>query len=391
MPGEVHGKLDCFVNSVPAKEVTHSVFKGLFDLLNSLTASGKVTRIAYNTGSNGSGTGYWDDPNPFGNNAWYCYRFNSSSVRTWDWYLLVQNASGSGNFGDSPGNPGLSNGIAQIQSYNEGTIAMAAAAMVTTGGVSVSPWNGTTNNNGEDNKGDPVWNSGSVGDVLRVLPRSNNSGGSHDASRENMAELFNSRSSTLSVRFHILIDDDGLAVFIDPGNNQNYACSYIGYYEPRTELTGAIETPLVMFVKDSTTADIVGENENYGSTTGDNSVWEGGIVARDNCRIGRIGRYSNSWQQDTNLQPNTQLDPGAFDVFSVPVIGYEAGGFGHVGYIVSSIYQEIYNTDSHNVNSDSSRAVFGDSITTAAVKIYTIWTGSIADPGTGSSRTGSQF
>lgn len=392
MPGQLYGNIDCFAGtSIAAKQASNRIFKNLFDFLNHLTSSGVTTRIAYNTGSFGTGTDYEDGANPFGRNAWACYRFNTSSVRTWDWYMLIQTTSGSGNFGDAPGDPGLVNASAESHSTNEGTIALACAAMITTGGMNLNPWNGTTNNDGDDSKGDPVWTTGSNTDILSVLPRSNNPGGSHDSSKENMAELFNGTTTGLNPRFHFLADEDALAIFISTADNDLYACQYIGYYEPRTELANANFTPLVMFVRDSDTADILNDSETFGTTTGNASAFEGGIAVSGAVRLGRIGRYGAGWQTDASLHPNTMTAPSSHDIFSVPVLSYESPDFGHVGYITSPIYQEVYNVNSHDTNSEVSRVVFGDSASTATTKIFTTWTGSVAGPGSSNARSGSTF
>lgn len=393
MAGPLHGNIDCLAgSSIPSKETSHTMFKNLYDFLNTLTSSGVVTRIAYNTGSFGSGTGYYDDPNPFGRNAWYCFRFNTSSVRTWDWYMLVQHTSGTGNFGQTPGDPGLTNGAAEAQSSNEGTLAIATATLISTGGANLNPWNGTTLNNGDDVKGDPVWNSGSASDILSVLPRSNNAGGSHDTSKQNMAELWNSTSSTSTTRFHFLSDDDGIAFFIGAtSDNTTYGINYVGHYQPRSELTSSNFTPMVMFIRNSSTVDLLDSQENYGTTAGTSTNYEGGIVISGAVRIGRIARYDAGWQVDSTVQPNSAITPAQHDVFSVPVLAYESPNLGQVGYIVSPIYQELYNANSHDTNADLSRAVLGNSSTTATTKIFTAWTGSVAAPGTGAARTGSIF
>lgn len=393
MSGTPHGVVDCVLTSTPTKEITHSMFKSLFDLLNSMTGSGIVTRIAYNTGSNGTGTGYYDEPSPFGNNAWYCYRFNASasSLRTADWYLLVQNASGSGNFGDAPGDPGLVNASSEGQSSNEGTLAFAAAGMVTAAGANANPWNGTTNNDGTDSKGDPVWNSGSVDDVLSVLPRSNNNGGSHDSSRENMAEAYNSTQGSADVRFHFIADNDGLAFFIDNGDNLTYACNYVGHYSPRAEISSSAFVPLLMFIRDGDGNAQPTSFESLGTTTGDGFSYEGGVTIPAGVRVANLAKYESGWMESTTFQPNTALNVPLNDVFAPVVLADEDPNTGQIGFLDTAIYAEIYNVNVHDTNSDQSRTVFSTVTTTEAVKVFTAWSGSAGTPGTGTSRSGSFF
>jgi len=392
MSGTVHGAIDAQVGiSIPSKEASEVLFTTLFNFLNTLTGSEIITRIAYNTGSVGSGTDYYDDPNPWGKNAWYLYRWNTSSVRTWEWYMLVQHTSQSGNFGDSPGNPGLLNASAELQSGNEGSIGIATATLITTGGQSLSPWNGTTNNNGEDSKGTPVWESGSNTDILSVLPRSNNTGGSHNTNRENMAEFYNGVTTGLSSRFHFMCDDDAMVSFVSTTNNGLYACNYWGYYQPRNELTSSNFTPMCMLINDSDAVNQLAGNENCGTTTGNATAYEGGVVISGSVVIGRIGQYDSTWMKDVNLQPNTTLPIPAHDIFAVPLHAYESPAFGNVGYLVGQLYSETYAVTSHDINATGNRVVFGESSTVNSVKIWTTWDSGSAAPGTGTSRTGSIF
>jgi len=395
MGGTIHGNVDCLVGSAePARTAAHTLFTSTFKLLTSLTSSGRVSRIAYNTGSFGTGTGYWDEADNFGRNAWALFRFNTSPARTWEWYFLIQVTSGTGNFGAAPGNPGLLNGVAEAQSGNEGSFGMASATMLGTGGLNLNPWNGTTLNDGNDVKGDPVW-SGSLadesGDRLAILPRSNNEGGSHTTSRENMAKAYNSGTATVKHRFHILIDDDSIAFFSSEQDSGAYSCNYVGMYEPRTEISGTLFTPMVMFVSNLSLVNLLAAGESYGSTAGNNTGYEGGIVVSGAVRIGRISKTGTSWQEDPELQPNTAIWPPQHDIFSIPVLAFESPDIGHVGYIDTPIYQEIYNAENHATNISVDRTVFGNSTAANTIKIITAWNSSVGAPGTSATRTGSLF
>jgi len=394
MSGVIHGNIDCVLGAgIASKEAAHRMFKKTFDFLESLTGSNITTRIAYNTGSFGSGTDDDDGANPWGRNSFACFRFNTSSVRTWEWYMLIQFTSGAGNFGDAPGNPGLLNGVAEFNSSGEGMMGISAATMLTTGGVSFSPWNGTALNDGNDVKGDPVWEVGIASDTLSVLPRSNNEGGSHATSRENMANMFSFTSTGASPRFHIISDEDSIAFFLSWADNDSYGMAYIGPYHPRTEISAANFTPLTMFVPNMASTNTLASLETFGTVNGTpiGSLFAGGIIVSGGVRLGRIARYDANWQIGTSYQPNTALVEPLHDIFSIPVISYEAPNLGHVGYITSPIYQEIYNADNNSENSDLTRVVLGENATTAAVKIYTGWNSAAGTPGSGNARSGTLF
>ena len=136
--------------------------------------NGLCTVVASQYGSGGTGEDFHDQANPAGENAFTYAEWDAGTLR---FGVLVQWADAS-NFGSSPGNPALLSdttfdGVGLQMAFREdGT----------------SPWSGTTNDNGADSKGTPVWTPGTS--TVHVFPRSNNPGppiGDHNTHKENMA------------------------------------------------------------------------------------------------------------------------------------------------------------------------------------------------------------
>ena len=355
-------KLNIFSGpDVVARQNVNELFKNVTDTLNLLTASNTVTRIAFNTGSNaggGNGQGFHNEFNHWGNNGWACYRFNSTETRSWDWYLLVQFASASGNFGDAPGNPGLANGTNESQSGNEGTMAIAAAAMVNSAGSSVNPWNGTTNNDGNDSKGDPVWVTGSTGDRLFVLPRSNSDDGNHATSRENMARNYNNTSTANDLFYHIIASEDGLVIASDFSINNGWAVNFIGNYEPIPSVSSSIPTPLWMFVTDLDASNLPAPADVIGTRAGNGTI-EGGIATGNGTVRASVDAYTNVLFSFSGFsQPNRNLSSQAtIDEYAFPVMAFdvESGVYGALGFINNPLLRQVFNVMGSSLSIDRTR------------------------------------
>lgn len=391
-----HGKVNCYNGpGGGAKQTSSDAFKNMFDLLSAQTGSGIVTRIAYNTGSGvpGGGTGLYDEANPFGNNAWACFRFNSSSNRSWEWYMLIQTASGSGNFGDAPGNPGTVEGVNEPIGGNEGVLAIQAASMVDISGVSVSPWNGTTGNNGNDNKGDPVWVTQSLDDRMYILPRSNADDGNFSSSRQNMADMFSSTASVLTAIYHIVISEDGLVFVMDAAENNLWSVSYIGTYTPRPYLTSSIPTPLVMFINDAAGAGVLNTGIVVGNRAG-NAIWQGGVTLPGSTFSFEIDRYDASiFAVDESSDPVSVNGRPIYNSFGIPLVVYdtEADEYGFVGYIDNELYRDVFGMPNASTTKDGLKAAFAGAAGIKTNKILIPWSGSVAPPRASRKRKGEVF
>lgn len=214
MPGTVLGSVDHLIAFGPTGS-NQEAFTSLFKFLNGpLRSSSYVELVALQTGSaqtgvpaSQMGTNYHDKINPFGENAFACFRWRSGSTpfggpstrRAHDYYMLLQ-WSYNTTFGNAPGNPGRCYG---------GTFGVGISiAWREDGG---NPWGGTTMANGNDSKGSTVWVSGAS--VVHSFPRSNNPGGTHSTLKENTVGY--PTSVAVTSRIHYVADRDSLMMVGD--------------------------------------------------------------------------------------------------------------------------------------------------------------------------------
>lgn len=275
MSGPIRAKLDGYFYAADVNNNSKAAFKFFWDYLKYLETVGVVTEIARNNGTAATGTGWWDDAQAFGNDAWAVFRWNSSSVRTWEWYMQIQAFVA----GTGVGSPALVRGASSDQA-----LAMSVAISVnTSSGVTSNPWGGS-GSIGSGSKSNPVWTTGSVGDTLFVFPRSNNISGSHVTSKQNMWPV--SVDDTLNSRGHIMSDDDGFICFFSDNNQfSDYSECFVSLvypYVPANAFTASVKTPLMAV--STTTADVQGLFDGdltQGSLAGTGNRVAGGIIAAD--------------------------------------------------------------------------------------------------------------
>jgi len=189
-----------------------------------------VSLIAYNTGSIVSGAinypNYYSGSvlqSSVGSNAWACFRFSSA---TNPFYVLIQSSEPSVTFGSTPGNPATT----PIESSN-GMFAFAGAALEDGGNA----WNGTSFANGNDVKGNPVWNTSSY-----CFPRQNNLGGASNSTKQAMMSVkVNATANTQpmywygihDVGVHFIADQNNFAIFHELGSGiRMHYFHWIGKY-----------------------------------------------------------------------------------------------------------------------------------------------------------------
>lgn len=380
MAGTPKGKIDCYFNAGGAENNTKDIFVALYKFLLDLETAGYVERIALQWGASGTGMDYSGGAAPPGRNAFYVFRFKPSGARTWSWYLLVQ-WSYTTNFGVAPGDPGLNDG-----STTTG-IAIAAAVALTAGGADANPWKGDTDEDGTDIKGPGaggpggafVWDAPALGTVY-VWPRSNGTGGSHTAARQNCAQILN-YSGADAIRAHFMADEDNLGIFLDTSDDgTTYSFAFCGVYTPLTGLTPPV--PFAMI----SSASFVDNVSSFGPTAG--GAPNGGVLsAKDNTV--RSGLYSTRISDElTTMEPSNQYAAATYIEHRLPLYCSEAGHTGQVGFIDPFIRQ-LYNATTLTTLATKARILIGTA-TTADGKISLPWDG-VTVPKTGVTRDGVSF
>lgn len=392
----VHGSIDHRIlgggnvnTSIPVSEA----FSALCNFLTSSWAvAAGVERIAYNIGSGGLGLGWWDMPDAVGNNAWAVYRFASASF---PFYLLTQYSNGS--FATGSGSPGVLMGSnTSWQATDAGGIGFAVAVREDGG----NPWNGTTNNNGSDTKGTPVWTGGPS--RLFAFPRSNNTGGSHATNKENcIGFLYNKTNDVNSIKYsgarvHYLLDEDNFLALGDIGYDGSYTMFYYGKYDRRPDVTSSLPPHVCLASTDQNTTPLpqYGASIIYGSVSGSNGSQEGGIVfplpGAPGIPYGVRGcslDITPNFLSDPRFHPNSGFYEAKYDTYPLFVALNESPTFGFLGRI--SFFNMCFGLASHATDVNRTRAVFGNN-THATIKMVVPWDGA-SSPGQSADRYGRQF
>jgi hypothetical protein len=384
MAGQIRGKIECFLNEGNGNNNAQAFFKALYDFF---TAHPKATLVARQAGSGRSAgdTGYYDSATPFGDNAWFVVKMARTDgdvpagPRAFDYYVLFQYASNAAGFNASPGNPGLF--LGSTSTFSTGKVGIAVAIGV---GGDGNPWNGA-GTLGANTKGSPVWKVPAGGTQVHVLPRSNNSGGSHATNRENTAQIFSqSFGSSPKARAHVVADDDSFLIAVDNGDGNTYQATYVGLLTSRQGL--ALPYPFVM-ISDSGVLPF-SMNSIYGDAAG-TSGQQGGAIHRDST-IGVRQLYMerlNILVNTSSLQPNRLFATPEFDEFPLACALNETPHTGFLGQV--EFAREVGNIATHDTSSDKKRCVVGSN-TVASVKLSIPWDG-VTTPKSGITRQGIDF
>jgi hypothetical protein len=400
MAGTPHGTHSIVIDTALKLTNIRDEFVAIVKALDSLEADGVCTRISCWWGTGGTGFDFSDEADPPGNNAFVVYRWNANAGRTWDWYLLMQWHDGA-SFGaaGTNGAPGKIQGTAGVAA--EGDIGISVATAFTALGVSANPWRGTILNDGTDYKGSAVggggaavWVAPALGTV-NVWPRSNNTGGTFTAQKENTAGLIEA-SGDHRRRIHVLADSDCLAILqytLDIG-----ALSGFWLVAPYTPLSGLVATSPLAMLHATTTHVIVRPTNasSYGTTVG-TSTREGGVfsvidgypkIAAIQCRAYDIP--DSTVFTPPAYQPNKQF-AGKY-VVECPVAVYvnEAANQGLVGFLDDFVRATALAPNEATLDSKS-RLVVGDETGPDYAKWTFPWDGVTADPGAASTRLGVTF
>lgn len=349
MAGSLIGSVDHFF-SEGVSESKINIFAALYYFFERMVSAGTATRIALQYGDGSSGPGYSGDITSFGTGAFACYRMNRATTGGSPIYILIQVHTST--FGDDPGAPALIIGTT--------TSGNGIAAAVRTDGE--SPWNGTTANNGTDSKGDPVWVTGSNGNGL-VFPCSNGVSGSHVTSKENMMAIPTNAGSS-NIRYHILGDEDSVALFYDTNDDGSYGFTYVGQFFPISGSRHATEADalIAMSTNDASIDDFTA----YGTYTGTGND-QGGVATGPGTdsthpfQIARLPSITEGKRGNIYSDGAGRVEPE----LNLAVVSNQLHVSGILGQI-EFIRETNKNIAGESVNSDSTRAVFAGTSTTTA-------------------------
>lgn len=357
----------------------NEAYTSLFRFLSSpqATANG-ITRIAYHTGAispAGGGINYWNEAKSTGNNAWSVWQWASASV---PFYMMVQFTTG-GNFGTSPGNPGLIDG----SSTNNGL--GFAFALRADGG---SPWVGSTRNDGTDTKAVPVWNSGSS--QLFVWPRSNSISGTTTANRENMFAVPTAHAGgfpAFGSRFHLICDQEHVLLVGDEGGDQTQIYLFFGKYSPRSGSTNTVPYVSLRNASEGSTNPFAFGV--YGQITASANANDGGICSPVLLASGvknvEVTCYNDFFA--AGYQPNMAVYPPGFDEFPMYVGASESPTFGgYLGHIDWMKY--VWGPEPQSVSAAGDRIYLGGANT--IIKLSVPWVQGVT-MGVNTSRSGVIF
>jgi hypothetical protein len=342
--------------------------------------------------------GFWDTATSASNNAWACFAFTSA---TNPFYVLTQYTENV-NFGTLPGNPGLADGAA-------GQYRVAVSVAMTSDGS--SPWNGSTNNNGADVKGNPVWTSASAD--LFVFPRSCNPTGSHVSSKENMMTFFRSTNYSQVDLYnmtteggtgavtHYFADENNFLFMADPGALGNYSALYFGKYVPRSDVTPALPYASLGWYTDSADRNPMTYAVDHGRTDGTltSTGFAGGIVHPLSSGGVRTAKaLLNSLFFQSRYHPNKSITTASnrYDLHKPQLAIFEdPNHYGYLGMI--NFFRMGWGIPTAAISSSGDYAAFNIHLAFSMnrpwntyLKMIVPWTGSV-QPYSLISRLGTQF
>lgn len=377
-------------------------FTNLFRFLSGpQAAAAGVVRIAYHSGSNATGIGYWDETFHFGDNAWGVFKFSAATV---PFYLLIQYTDNAGAyFGTSPGNPAL---IAGYNNSSYGSVGW-AVALTDTGG---NPWGGTTVNSGSDQKSSPVWVSGSA---TKVWPISNNPGYAHATNRENMFPMSYFLTSpgwhNLGGRFSCIINPNNIIFLNRPGHGPALM-NWFGKYSPTANNTMGVQYAAFCNLF---TYDIFAMIASSGGPTPFGRI-DGLTLATALGTDGGVyisGSVSNVYTMNLDVSSTSFFSPmhpnrlisgsqnvGSFDAKTLYILANQSPFFGLLGNIdFFAITQHVpaYSTsqDKYMATFEGATSYFGTTegyVYQNSAQWLVPWDGQTV-PGSGTSRKGIQF
>jgi len=424
MSGLIRGKIECVINTGNRQSHTQVFFKNIYDFFSS-HPNYTVIALQYGlTGSNlpgsttsGTGTGYYDQANSFGYNAFFVVRANATTARPFDVYYLFQWAGSFNQIGTNaalgaaigPGAPALANGNSSPFGVNNNTslIYQAAIGIGGTGGSGLSPnngnpWKGTTNGNGLDLKTQlgPIWSAPAGGGTgVMIFPRSNSgmagngAVGSFVSKAQNGAILYASSTDAKQTRLSIVGDDDSWAILNDDADNGTYFVSYAGLYVPRPNIAQNPPYPFCTFSTSDAPPFSFADQSVYGDLAG-TSNRQGGICSALSGTVLplQLDHLVNNFLVDSNFWPDRQIPGTTYNEFPIWVGPFENAPLQQSGFMGQLTFlREMFNVPTNDTKSDFSR-IFTGGTTLAASKISAPWDSQTNTvPRSGVNRTGVIF
>lgn len=396
----IFARVDCLTNSGSINNNyinANEVYVTCYNTLLAAQTAGHVTRIAYGTGSAvsgalGTGVDYWDTGNASGGNSFSVWRFNSSSYRSWEFYMFMTYANGSTTTGTEPSMSLSRNTNSTL--FSPVYFQFAVVYNPTTG-VTTNPWNGTTNNNGTDTfntSTSSLWTTGSSGYVLNVYPAAN-ADPAFSGSTNLIGILSSGQNSTPQMRFNFFVaagtQGDGiLMVYKANASNSTWAWNLGGVFTPRAELSSSIKTPFFYSSNDECSSD-------FGANSVSTTPWlsaSSGVSLPTNIVGNPFFADIEWWAKAANVPANSFLGQQPSQELSYPQLCINGNfGIGYIGVVDSPLIKIVSGLPTDTLVNSDNNVIFG-STTNSHVKIMAPWSSSVGFiPGTFSYRTGSSF
>jgi hypothetical protein len=372
-------QIDCLLGDGIAVVRNLECLESIAQFLDYAEANGLCTRVASQNGLSGSGSDFAFGS--LGNNAWAYFEFDQGAHL---FGLLIQ-ATDLNNFGAAPGDPG--------QRDNGGTAVVGVQMAVREDGL--SPWNGDTDNDGDDSKGDPVWTDGVS--TCHVFPMSSNPAPSnttladydHAVSRENCVGALSISTGVGYSRAHFWCNADGVFFTASSGNGTQYVQQFAcGRYTPHSHMVSSCPVPYFMARSNSGNTGVfefgpsgtVADQNQYGSRNGQTPE-EGGVLARLADGVIRLFMFGMSTSLlSSTYQPNTLYPTPRYEVlpFSISAAEpYPINSYGGLGYLPLELYgwgDEMVNLE---INAAATITAHGHP-TTGTAKMVVSWDGGAA-------------
>jgi len=248
-----------------------------------------------------------------------------------------------------------------------------------------NPWGGTTNNDGADTKGNPVWIDG--GSVVFTTSRSNHNtpvaNGSYTSDKRAIVSVEDFRTTYSPSRLHFMGDADGFVIVPDISDNSeiNYF-TYHGVYTPDNGIN--VTTPLVGISIPPTD---IAKIANYSTN---NNSQKSLAFATPTDTVS--GGYISSQEHIRGSNINSFRSPAGFEEYPVVINAYEdVTFFGRLGTLPTELVTVTGGVNLLSTTPSQDRIVVGKDIpsSTNSFKFVVPWDGTTA-PNSGLTKEGHQ-